>query len=121
MEYTLTITNTSDGTVSTTIVGRTDSSGTDSKTWTAPTASLYAIDHRDRRLDKIYGILSGGRAECRGTARLNTAETVYTLESTVGKNKITSVYGTPIPLTVQQQTVTARNGNKCYRRQQNRG
>ena len=42
VEYTLTITNTSDGTVST-IVGRTDSSGTDSKTWTAPTAGLYAI------------------------------------------------------------------------------
>ena len=37
VEYTLTITNTSDGTVST-IVGRTNSSGTDSKTWTAPTA-----------------------------------------------------------------------------------
>ena len=42
VEYTLTITNTSDGTVST-IVGRTNSSGTDSKTWTAPTAGLYAI------------------------------------------------------------------------------
>ena len=39
VEYTLTITNTSDGTVST-IVGRTNSSGTDSKTWTAPTAGL---------------------------------------------------------------------------------
>ena len=52
VEYTLTITNTSDGTVST-IVGRTNSSGTDSKTWTAPTAGLYAItNHRDRRLDK---------------------------------------------------------------------
>ena len=37
----------------------------------------------------------------------STTETVYTLESTVGKeNKITSVYGTPIALTVQQQTVT---------------
>lgn len=43
VEYTLTITNTSDGTVST-IVGRTDSSGTDSKTWTAPTAGLHAAD-----------------------------------------------------------------------------
>lgn len=42
VEYTLTITNTSDGTVST-IVGRTNSNGTDSKTWTAPTAGLYAI------------------------------------------------------------------------------
>ena len=37
----------------------------------------------------------------------STTETVYTLKSTVGKeNKITSVYGTPIALTVQQQTVT---------------
>ena len=41
----------------------------------------------------------------------STTETVYTLESTVGKeNKITSVYGTPIALSVQQQTVT-KNGN----------
>lgn len=41
----------------------------------------------------------------------STTETVYTLKSTVGnENKITSVYGTPIDLTVQQQTVT-KNGN----------
>ena len=43
--------------------------------------------------------------------KTSTTETVYTLKSTVGKeNKITSVYGTPIDLTVQQQTVT-KNGN----------
>lgn len=41
----------------------------------------------------------------------STTETVYTLESKAdGENKITSVYGTPIALTVQQQTVT-KNGN----------
>ena len=43
--------------------------------------------------------------------KASTTETVYTLESKAdGKTKITSVYGTPIALTVQQQTVT-KNGN----------
>lgn len=106
VEYTLTITNTSDGTVST-IVGRTDSSGTDSKTWTAPTAGLYAITTTATgglTSDTVY-YLAGVQSVEDGEA--NTTETVYTLESTVGKeNKITSVYGTPIDLTVQQQTVT---------------
>lgn len=110
VEYTLTITNTSDGTVST-IVGRTDSSGTDSKTWTAPTAGLYAITTTATgglTSDAVY-YLAGVQSVEDGEA--NTTETVYTLESTVGKeNKITSVYGTPIDLTVQQQTVT-KNGN----------
>ena len=111
VEYTLTITNTSDGTVST-IVGRTDSSGTDSKTWTAPTAGLYAITTTATgglTSETVY-YLAGVQSVEDGEA--NTTETVYTLESTVGKeNKITSVYGTPIDLTVQQQTVT-KNGNK---------
>lgn len=110
VEYTLTITNTSDGTVST-IVGRTNSSGTDSKTWTAPTAGLYAITTTATgglTSDTVY-YLAGVQSVEDGEA--NTTETVYTLESTVGKeNKITSVYGTPIDLTVQQQTVT-KNGN----------
>lgn len=110
VEYTLTITNTSDGTVST-IVGRTDSSGTDSKTWTAPTAGLYAITTTATgglTSDTVY-YLAGVQSVEDGEA--STTETVYTLESTVGKeNKITSVYGTPIDLTVQQQTVT-KNGN----------
>lgn len=110
VEYTLTITNTSDGTVST-IVGRTNSSGTDSKTWTAPTAGLYAITTTATgglTSDTVY-YLAGVQSVEDGTA--STTETVYTLESTVGKeNKITSVYGTPINLTVQQQTVT-KNGN----------
>ena len=110
VEYTLTITNTSDGTVST-IVGRTNSSGTDSKTWTAPTAGLYAITTTATgglTSDTVY-YLAGVQSVEDGEA--NTTETVYTLESTVGKeNKITSVYGTPIALTVQQQTVT-KNGN----------
>lgn len=110
VEYTLTITNTSDGTVST-IVGRTDSSGTDSKTWTAPTAGLYAITTTATgglTSETVY-YLAGVQSVEDGEA--NTTETVYTLESTVGKeNKITSVYGTPIDLTVQQQTVT-KNGN----------
>ena len=110
VEYTLTITNTSDGTVST-IVGRTNSSGTDSKTWTAPTAGLYAITTTATgglTSDTVY-YLAGVQSVEDGEAI--TTETVYTLESTVGnENKITSVYGTPIALTVQQQTVT-KNGN----------
>ena len=110
VEYTLTITNTSDGTVST-IVGRTDSSGTDSKTWTAPTAGLYAITTTATgglTSDTVY-YLAGVQSVKDGETI--TTETVYTLKSTVGnENKITSVYGTPIDLTVQQQTVT-KNGN----------
>ncbi|MDU4785762.1 MAG: S-layer homology domain-containing protein [Clostridiaceae bacterium] len=111
VEYTLTITNTSDGTVST-IVGRTNSSGTDSKTWTAPTAGLYAITTTATgglTSETVY-YLAGVQSVEDGAA--STTETVYTLESTVGKeNKITSVYGTPIALTVQQQTVTKNGSN----------
>ena len=110
VEYTLTITNTSDGTVST-IVGRTNSSGTDSKTWTAPTAGLYAITTTATgglTSDTVYYLAGVQSVE---DGETSTTETVYTLESTVGKeNKITSVYGTPIALSVQQQTVT-KNGN----------
>ena len=110
VEYTLMITNTSDGTVST-IVGRTDSSGTDSKTWTAPTAGLYAITTTATgglTSDTVY-YLAGVQSVKDGDT--NTTETVYTIKSTVGnENKITSVYGTSIDLTVQQQTVT-KNGN----------
>lgn len=110
VEYTLTITNTSDGTVST-IVGRTDSRGTDSKTWTAPTAGLYAITTTATgglTSDTVY-YLAGVQSVEDGKA--STTETVYTLESKAdGKTKITSVYGTPIALTVQQQSVT-KNGN----------
>lgn len=111
VEYTLTITNTSDGTVST-IVGRTNSSGTDSKTWTAPTAGLYAITTTATgglTSDTVY-YLAGVQSVEDGEA--STTETVYTLESTVGKeNKITSVYGTPIALSVQQQTVRKTENN----------
>jgi len=110
VEYTLTITNTSDGTVST-IVGRTNSNGTDSKTWIAPTAGLYAITTTATgglTSDTVY-YLAGVQSVKDGET--NTTEAVYTLKSTVGnENKITSVYGTPIDLTVQQQTVT-KNGN----------
>ena len=110
VEYTLTITNTSDGTVST-IVGRTNSSGTDSKTWTAPTAGLYAITTTATgglTSETVYYLAGVQSVEDGETI---TTETVYTLKSTVGnENKITSVYGTPIDLTVQQQTVT-KNGN----------
>ena len=111
VEYTLTITNTSDGTVST-IVGRTNSNGTDSKTWTAPTAGLYAITTTATgglTSDTVY-YLAGVQSVKDGET--NTTETVYTLKSTVGnENKITSVYGTPIDLTVQQQTVTKNGSN----------
>lgn len=110
VEYTLTITNTSDGTVST-IVGRTNSNGTDSKTWTAPTAGLYAITTTATgglTSETVYYLAGVQSVE---DGETSTTETVYTLESTVGKeNKITSVYGTPIDLNVQQQTVT-KNGN----------
>ena len=111
VEYTLTITNTSDGTVST-IVGRTDSSGTDSKTWTAPTAGLYAITTTATgglTSDTVYYLAGVQSVE---DGETSTTETVYTLESTVGKeNKITSVYGTPIALSVQQQTVRKTENN----------
>lgn len=111
VEYTLTITNTSDGTVST-IVGRTDSSGTDSKTWTALTAGLYAITTTATgglTSDTVY-YLAGVQSVEDGAA--STTETVYTLESKAdGENKITSVYGTPIALTVQQQTVRKTENN----------
>lgn len=111
VEYTLTITNTSDGTVST-IVGRTNSSGTDSKTWTAPTAGLYAITTTvtgGLTSDTVY-YLAGVQSVEDGEA--STTETVYTLESKAdGENKITSVYGTPIALTVQQQTVRKTENN----------
>lgn len=111
VEYTLTITNTSDGTVST-IVGRTNSSGTDSKTWTAPTAGLYAITTTATgglTSDTVY-YLAGVQSVEDGEA--STTETVYTLESKAdGENKITSVYGTPIALTVQQQTVRKTENN----------
>ena len=110
VEYTLTITNTSDGTVST-IVGRTNSNGTDSKTWTAPTAGLYAITTTATgglTSETVYYLAGVQSVKDDDTS---TTETVYTLKSTVGnENKITSVYGTPIDLTVQQQTVT-KNGN----------
>lgn len=111
VEYTLTITNTSDGTVST-IVGRTNSSGTDSKTWTAPTAGLYAITTTATgglTSETVYYLAGVQSVE---DGETSTTETVYTLESTVGKeNKITSVYGTPIALTVQQQTVRKTENN----------
>ena len=84
VEYTLTITNTSDGTVST-IVGRTDSSGTDSKTWTAPTAGLYAITTTATgglTSDTVYYLAGVQSVE---DGETSTTETVYTLESTVGK------------------------------------
>ena len=58
--------------------------------------------------DTVY-YLAGVQSVEDGKA--STTETVYTLESKAdGKTKITSVYGTPIALTVQQQSVT-KNGN----------
>ena len=111
VEYTLTITNTSDGTVNT-IVGRTNSSGTDSKTWTAPTAGLYAITTTATgglTSETVYYLAGVQSVEDGDTS---TTETVYTLESKAdGENKITSVYGTPIALSVQQQTVTKNGSN----------
>ena len=104
VEYTLTITNTSNGTVST-LSGKTNSSGTDTKTWTAPAAGLYAITTTTTggAASATQYYLAGVQTVQAGAA--TTTETVYTLES-----DISGEYGTPISLAVKQQTVT-KTGN----------
>ena len=102
VDYTLTITNTSTGTVST-LTGKTGANGTDTKTWRAPIAGLYAIT-----TTTAGGTASApqyylaGVQTVRGT---DESETVYTLDS-----EISGKYGSPIPLKTRQQTIQKNNG-----------
>ena len=103
VDYTLTITNTSTGTVST-LTGRTDASGTDTKQWRAPIAGLYAIT-----TTTVGGTASAPQYYLAGvqTEQENaesTTETVYTLDSA-----ISGVYGSPVALTTRQQTIQKNN------------
>lgn len=99
VDYTLTITNTSTGTVST-LTGRTDASGTDTKKWRAPIAGLYAITTTTAggtaSAPQYY--LAGVQTEQEDAE--STTETVYMLESA-----ISGVYGSSIALTTRQQTI----------------
>ena len=99
VDYTLTITNTSTGTVST-LTGRTDASGTDTKKWRAPIAGLYAITTTTAggtaSAPQYY--LAGVQTEQEDAE--STTETVYTLDSA-----ISGEYGSPVALTTRQQTI----------------
>ena len=102
VDYTLTITNTSTGTVST-LTGRTDANGTDTKQWRAPIAGLYAIT-----TTTAGGTASAPKYYLAGVQTVrNTdeSETVYTLDSA-----ISGVYGSPVALTTRQQTIK-KNGD----------
>ena len=97
VDYTLTITNTSTGTVST-LTGKTDANGTDTKTWTAPIAGLYAIT-----TTTAGGTASEPQYYLAGVQtvrKTEESETVYTLDSA-----ISGVYGSPVALTTRQQTI----------------
>ena len=97
VDYTLTITNTSTGTVST-LTGRTDANGKDTKQWRAPIAGLYAIT-----TTTAGGTASAPKYYLAGVQTVrNTdeSETVYTLDSA-----ISGVYGSPVALTTRQQTI----------------
>ena len=99
VDYTLTITNTSTGTVST-LTGKTGASGTDTKQWRAPIAGLYAITTTTAggtaSAPQYY--LAGVQTEQEDAE--STTETVYTLDSA-----ISGVYGSPVALTTRQQTI----------------
>ena len=104
MDYTLTITNTSTGTVST-LTGRTGANGTDTKTWRAPIAGLYAIT-----TTTVGGTASAPQYYLAGVQTVqkdaeSTTETVYMLESA-----ISGEYGSSIALTTRQQTIK-KNGD----------
>ena len=97
VDYTLTITNTSTGTVST-LTGRTDANGKDTKQWRAPIAGLYAIT-----TTTAGGTASEPQYYLAGVQTVRKTEeneTVYTLDS-----EISGVYGSPIALTTRQQTI----------------
>ena len=99
VDYTLTITNTSTGTVST-LTGKTGANGTDTKTWRAPIAGLYAITTTTAggtsSAPQYY--LAGVQTEQEDAE--STTETVYTLDS-----EISGEYGSQIKLTTRQQTI----------------
>ena len=97
VDYTLTITNTSTGTVST-LTGRTDANGQDTKQWRAPIAGLYAIT-----TTTAGGTASAPKYYLAGVQtvrKTEESETVYTLDSA-----ISGVYGSPVALTTRQQTI----------------
>ena len=97
VDYTLTITNTSTGTVST-LTGKTGTNGTDTKTWRAPIAGLYAIT-----TTTAGGTASAPQYYLAGVQtvrKTEESETVYTLDSA-----ISGVYGSPVALTTRQQTI----------------
>ena len=97
VDYTLTITNTSTGTVST-LTGKTGANGTDTKTWRAPIAGLYAIT-----TTTAGGTASAPQYYLAGVQTVRdteASETVYTLDSA-----ISGVYGSPVALTTRQQTI----------------
>ena len=97
VDYTLTITNTSTGTVST-LTGRTDANGKDTKQWRAPIAGLYAIT-----TTTAGGTASAPKYYLAGVQTVRdteASETVYTLDSA-----ISGVYGSPVALTTRQQTI----------------
>ena len=101
VDYTLTITNTSTGTVST-LTGKTNDEGTDTKTWTAPVSGLYAIT-----TTTAGGTASEPQYYLAGVQTVRdteASETVYTLDS-----KISGEYGSQIKLTTRQQTIK-KNG-----------
>ena len=97
VDYTLTITNTSTGTVST-LTGKTNDKGTDTKRWTAPVSGLYAIT-----TTTAGGTASAPQYYLAGVQTVRKkeeSETVYTLDSA-----ISGVYGSPVALTTRQQTI----------------
>ncbi len=102
VDYTLTITNTSTGTVST-LTGKTGANGTDTKTWRAPIAGLYAIT-----TTTAGGTASAPQYYLAGVQTVRdteASETVYTLDSA-----ISGEYGSTIALTTRQQTIK-KNGD----------
>ena len=103
VDYTLTITNTSTGTVST-LTGKTGADGTDTKTWRAPIAGLYAIT-----TTTAGGTASKPQYYFAGVQTVqedaeSTTETVYTLDS-----EISGEYGSSVALKTRQQTIQKNN------------
>ena len=99
VDYTLTITNTSTGTVST-LTGRTNAAGTDTKQWRAPIAGLYAITTTTAggTASKPQYYLAGVQTVQEDAE--STTETVYTLDS-----EISGEYGSSVALKTRQQTI----------------
>ena len=103
VDYTLTITNTSTGTVST-LTGKTGADGTDTKTWRAPIAGLYAITTTTAggTASKPQYYLAGVQTVQEDAE--STTETVYTLDS-----EISGEYGSSVALKTRQQTIQKNN------------